>query len=200
MHQNPTGGPTAGRICSEEEQHPIPSRQSLVLLCPLWVCPVVRRPFPVGASTTRRPLQPEATAAVMTVTKWLKPSGATNVGSGSRLCQNSGCFVCVAGLWVWMICRDGFAVLSIGLAPGVSWAGFCRSEGRSGRIGAQIEADERTMPRVARMGLNRAALRAGLKRVFIGRVSSYRSTIGHKRLRAGTRKECQGRRWFHMQL
>ncbi len=34
--------------------------------------------------------------------------GNANVSSGSRLCQNSGCFVCVAGLWVWMICRDGF--------------------------------------------------------------------------------------------
>ncbi len=33
--------------------------------------------------------------------------------------------------------------MSIGLAPGVSSAGFCRSERRSGRIRAQIEADER---------------------------------------------------------
>jgi hypothetical protein len=28
----------------------------------------------VGASPTRQPLQPEATGAVMEVTKWLKPS------------------------------------------------------------------------------------------------------------------------------
>ncbi len=39
------------------------------------VCAVVRRRFPVGASPTRPPLQPEATGAVMEVTKWLKPSG-----------------------------------------------------------------------------------------------------------------------------
>jgi hypothetical protein len=33
-----------------------------------------RRRFPVGANPTRQPLQPEATGAVMEVTKWLKPS------------------------------------------------------------------------------------------------------------------------------
>jgi hypothetical protein len=32
------------------------------------------RRFPVGASPTRQPLQPEATGAVMEVTKWLEPS------------------------------------------------------------------------------------------------------------------------------
>ena len=42
--------------------------------CPLHVCAVTRRRFPVGASPTRQPLQPEATGAVMEVTKWLKPS------------------------------------------------------------------------------------------------------------------------------
>ena len=42
--------------------------------CPLRVCAVERRRFPVGASPTRRPLQPEAIGAVMEVTKWLKPS------------------------------------------------------------------------------------------------------------------------------
>ena len=36
--------------------------------------PMRRRRFPVGASPTRRTLQPEATGAVMEVTKWLKPS------------------------------------------------------------------------------------------------------------------------------
>jgi hypothetical protein len=41
---------------------------------PLNVCAVTRRRFPVGASPTRQPLQPEATGAVMEVTKWLKPS------------------------------------------------------------------------------------------------------------------------------
>jgi hypothetical protein len=39
-----------------------------------WVCAVTRRRFPVGASPTRQTLQPEATGAVMEVTKWLKPS------------------------------------------------------------------------------------------------------------------------------
>ena len=41
---------------------------------PLFACPVRRRRFPVGASPTRRTLQPEATGAVMEATKWLKPS------------------------------------------------------------------------------------------------------------------------------
>jgi hypothetical protein len=41
---------------------------------PSWVCAVQRRRFPVGASPTRQPLQPEAIGAVMEVTKWLKPS------------------------------------------------------------------------------------------------------------------------------
>ncbi len=42
--------------------------------CPLNVCAVTRRRFPVGASPARQPLQPEATGAVMEATKWLKPS------------------------------------------------------------------------------------------------------------------------------
>src|ERR1700737_665069 len=41
--------------------------------CPRWACAVTRRRFPVGASPTRQPLQPEAIGAVMEVTKWLKP-------------------------------------------------------------------------------------------------------------------------------
>src|SRR5450755_1369206 len=40
---------------------------------PERVCAVERRRFPVGVSPTRQPLQPEATGAVMEVTKWLKP-------------------------------------------------------------------------------------------------------------------------------
>src|SRR6266403_2833192 len=43
-------------------------------LCLVRVCAVQRRRFPVGASPTRQPLQPEAIGAVMEVTKWLKPS------------------------------------------------------------------------------------------------------------------------------
>jgi hypothetical protein len=48
--------------------------------CRFRVCAVKRRRFPVGASPTRQPLQPEATGAGMEVTKCLKPSGrrATN--------------------------------------------------------------------------------------------------------------------------
>ena len=41
--------------------------------CPARVCAVKRRRFPVGVSPTRQSLQPEATGAVMEVTKWLKP-------------------------------------------------------------------------------------------------------------------------------
>ena len=46
--------------------------------CPLLACAVKRRRFPVGASPTRQPLQPEATGAVMEVTKWLKPSDSVS--------------------------------------------------------------------------------------------------------------------------
>src|SRR6202011_4131167 len=46
---------------------------SLLARCPSWVCAVTRRRFPVGESPTRQTLQPEATGAVMEVTKWLKP-------------------------------------------------------------------------------------------------------------------------------
>ena len=52
----------------------------MTLRDPSWVCAVTRRRFPVGASPTRQPLQPEATGAVMEATKWLKPSD-----SGSRI-------------------------------------------------------------------------------------------------------------------
>jgi hypothetical protein len=38
------------------------------------VCAVKRWRFPVGASPTRQPLQPEATGAIVEVTKRLKPS------------------------------------------------------------------------------------------------------------------------------
>jgi hypothetical protein len=51
---------------------PSPPRRDVGCLypqCPLHVCAVTRRRFPVGASRTRQPLQPEATGAVMEVTK-----------------------------------------------------------------------------------------------------------------------------------
>src|SRR5262245_28540106 len=48
--------------------------------CLLRVCAVTRRRFPVGASPTRQPLQPEAIGAGMEETKCLKPSI-----SGSRI-------------------------------------------------------------------------------------------------------------------
>jgi len=50
------------------------SGQNQWLRCPVGVCAVKRRRFPVGASPARQPLQPEATGAVMEETKWLKPS------------------------------------------------------------------------------------------------------------------------------
>jgi hypothetical protein len=43
------------------------------LKVPLWLCAVIMRRFPSGCKSTRRPLQPEATGAVMEVTKGLKP-------------------------------------------------------------------------------------------------------------------------------
>ena len=55
--------------------------------CPLGVCPVTRRRFPVGASPTRQPLQPEAIGAVMEVTKWLKPSISVSRIGGSASVQ-----------------------------------------------------------------------------------------------------------------
>ena len=61
--------------CRRGSSHPAP----LTFVC-FGVCAVTRRRFPVGASPTRQPLQPEATGAVMEVTKWLKPSD-----SGSRI-------------------------------------------------------------------------------------------------------------------
>src|SRR5258707_884953 len=49
-------------------------------------CAVERRRFPVGASPTRQTLQPEATGAVMEVTKWLKPSeSASRIGDGASV-------------------------------------------------------------------------------------------------------------------
>ena len=50
------------------------TRPRTVAECPEWACAVTRRRFPVGASPTRQPLQPEAIGAVMEETKWLKPS------------------------------------------------------------------------------------------------------------------------------
>src|ERR1700688_2978035 len=50
---------------------------------PVFACAVRRRRFPVGASPTRRTLQPEATGAVMEVTKWLKLAVArAQIGGG----------------------------------------------------------------------------------------------------------------------
>ena len=50
----------------------------LQCISPLVACAVKRRRFPVGARPTRQPLQPEATGAVMEVTKWLKPSDSVS--------------------------------------------------------------------------------------------------------------------------
>src|SRR5271166_1477953 len=49
-----------------------------------FACAVRRRRFPVGESPTRRTLQPEATGAVMEVTKWLNPHAAFDAaGAGT---------------------------------------------------------------------------------------------------------------------
>src|SRR5215204_1638739 len=53
-------------------------RGLLRCMSPVMACAVQRRRFPVGARPTRRPLQPEATGAVMEVTKWLKPSDSVS--------------------------------------------------------------------------------------------------------------------------
>src|SRR5712671_2419798 len=47
-------------------------------MSPFVACAVKRRRFPVGASPTRQPLQPEATGAAMEETKWLKPSDSVS--------------------------------------------------------------------------------------------------------------------------
>src|ERR1700693_2941250 len=54
-----------------------------IIRCPVGVCAVQRRRFPVGANPTRQPLQPEAIGAVMEVTKWLKPSISVSRIGGS---------------------------------------------------------------------------------------------------------------------
>src|SRR6266853_868394 len=64
----------------KEKHHPNSNR------CPVGVCAVIRRRFPVGASPTRQALQPEATGAVMEVTKWLKPSdSASRIGDSASV-------------------------------------------------------------------------------------------------------------------
>src|SRR5436190_15564258 len=63
----------------DNENETIRNYRDRVRQCEALVCTVKRRRFPVGASPTRRPLQPEATEAGMEGTKCLKPSD-----SGSR--------------------------------------------------------------------------------------------------------------------
>ena len=54
----------------------------------MLACAVKRRRFPVGANPTRQPLQPEATGAVMEVTKWLKPSESVSRNTvTARVCR-----------------------------------------------------------------------------------------------------------------
>src|SRR5258705_9871327 len=69
----------------------LPAKEPLFVVAasrksPLRVSAVTRRRFPVGASPTRQPLQPEATGAAMEVTKWLKPSEcASRIGDGASV-------------------------------------------------------------------------------------------------------------------
>src|SRR6202034_1062012 len=62
---------------SLQERHRGPTRSPRSDEWPLFACAVRRRRFPVGESPTRGTLQPEATGAVMEVTKWLKPFVST---------------------------------------------------------------------------------------------------------------------------
>ena len=54
---------------------------------PLLACAVKGGAFPVGASPTRQPLQPEATGATVEATKRLKPSvqRVTKYGDGASV-------------------------------------------------------------------------------------------------------------------
>src|SRR5258708_14202795 len=52
----------------------IKRKSGAVMKRPLRVCAVTRRRFPVGASPTRRPLQPETAGAAKEETNWLKLS------------------------------------------------------------------------------------------------------------------------------
>ena len=70
--------PLGRRSCPRPASAPIPfpsvRRRGGRNFRPLLRVRRERRRVPVGASPTRRTLQPEATGAVMEVTKWLKPS------------------------------------------------------------------------------------------------------------------------------
>ena len=76
------GGDNLGRECAEADKssHVPPSGETPTRLS--WCRCVAaagengqptRRRFPVGASPTRKTLQPQAAGTVMEVTKWLKP-------------------------------------------------------------------------------------------------------------------------------
>ncbi len=66
-------GPDLDQLLAQARMRPVLDLLRQVQ-CPLRVCAVVRRRSSVGASPTRQlSLQPEATGAVMEVTKWLKP-------------------------------------------------------------------------------------------------------------------------------
>ena len=57
--------------------------------CPLLACTVTRRRFPVGASPTRQPLQPEAIGAVMEVTKIYKLNWCSEWSKRPRIAKFS---------------------------------------------------------------------------------------------------------------
>src|SRR5450759_2718594 len=63
-------------------------RQSDFHVMDLGDCIGERRRFPVGENPTRQLLQPEATGAVMEVTKWLKPSDSVSRNTmAARVCR-----------------------------------------------------------------------------------------------------------------
>ena len=81
----------------------------------------------MGASPTRQPLQPEATEAVMEVTKWLKPSDSVSriVWPISRTkwilrrFDHSAIYVTIAGTYTPFIVQMKIGVVSMGFLIGV---------------------------------------------------------------------------------
>jgi hypothetical protein len=73
------------RLCDGNQ--PEADTQTNELKDRFWRAPCKGGAFPVGASPTRQPLQPEATGATMEVTKWLKPSvkRVTKYGDSARV-------------------------------------------------------------------------------------------------------------------
>ena len=82
----------AGEFIRDTTETPRPRQQHIDItakqkVIPRDVAAVTRRRFPVGASPTRRPLQPEAAGAGMEATKCLKPSDNGHELVTARVCR-----------------------------------------------------------------------------------------------------------------